>query len=216
MSNIVHVTDVNECNDLINNKVCVVKFTATWCPPCKKIAPIFTELSVNSPITFIEIDVDEETTSAITHKENVSGIPLFVFYNKGIKDEELTFSGDDATRLKTNAFLLVKKTFTEPKFTYLVDDDKINSGEDESEDEESDDEDEEEITDEESEDEESEDEDEDEDEDSSVEESVEDINNPTTEETTTEEQVQESTTEEQVQETTEEQVQETIVDTPTN
>ena len=39
----------------------IIKFTAPWCGPCKKIQPIVQELVNNLPnnIKFIEIDIDE-------------------------------------------------------------------------------------------------------------------------------------------------------------
>ena len=38
----------------------VVDFTATWCGPCRLMAPIFTELSKKyDQIIFIKLDVDE-------------------------------------------------------------------------------------------------------------------------------------------------------------
>lgn len=55
---IVHGTDKN-FKDLIKGKV-IVDFFATWCGPCKMLAPVIEELSSKYPnINFIKIDVDE-------------------------------------------------------------------------------------------------------------------------------------------------------------
>jgi len=41
-------------------KLIVVDFTATWCPPCQHIKPIFHNLAQSNPhIVFYQIDVDE-------------------------------------------------------------------------------------------------------------------------------------------------------------
>jgi thioredoxin 1 len=38
----------------------VVDFTATWCGPCRLMAPIFTELSKKfENLIFLKVDVDE-------------------------------------------------------------------------------------------------------------------------------------------------------------
>ena len=44
----------------LNGKLIVIDFTATWCGPCKMIAPIFKQLSQEfSGVIFVKVDVDE-------------------------------------------------------------------------------------------------------------------------------------------------------------
>jgi thioredoxin 1 len=64
-------------------KPVVVDFHATWCGPCKMIAPMFESLerNYNSAITFIKVDVDE--ASDIAGKYEVTALPTFmVFWDK--------------------------------------------------------------------------------------------------------------------------------------
>jgi thioredoxin 1 len=38
----------------------VIDFTATWCPPCRTIAPIFADMAKKFPnVVFLKVDVDE-------------------------------------------------------------------------------------------------------------------------------------------------------------
>jgi thioredoxin 1 len=38
----------------------VIDFTASWCPPCRIIAPIFADLARKFPhVAFLKVDVDE-------------------------------------------------------------------------------------------------------------------------------------------------------------
>jgi thioredoxin 1 len=63
-------------------KLVVIDFSATWCGPCKMIAPLFQQLSEAIPgVVFIKIDVDENPDTAA--KYNVSAMPTFVFLKSG-------------------------------------------------------------------------------------------------------------------------------------
>ena len=58
----------------------IVKFFATWCGPCKMIAPIFDKLSqeFEKQIKFIEIDVDD--CDGIAGDYYVSSVPTFIIF----------------------------------------------------------------------------------------------------------------------------------------
>ncbi|CAM6113915.1 unnamed protein product [Calypogeia fissa] len=65
-------------------KVIVVDFTATWCGPCKYMAPIFEALSKKHPdLMFLQVDVDK--LHEVAGKWEVQAMPTFVF----IKDMKL-------------------------------------------------------------------------------------------------------------------------------
>lgn len=68
-----------ESHDLV-----IVDFYATWCPPCKKIAPIFANLSLQNDykdISFIKVNVDEGKD--IAQKYSVTAMPTFLYFKKG-------------------------------------------------------------------------------------------------------------------------------------
>lgn len=63
--------------DIMNNKHAVVRFTASWCPPCKALAPIFDEVAAENPdvVTYV-IDVDKNRDLA--SEMGIKGLPTMI------------------------------------------------------------------------------------------------------------------------------------------
>jgi thioredoxin 1 len=60
----------------------VLKFSASWCGPCKQLTPIFNQVkSEVSDVAFQEVDVDAESSLAIQYK--VRGVPTIVIEKDG-------------------------------------------------------------------------------------------------------------------------------------
>lgn len=81
----------------INDKS-ILYFTASWCPPCKAIAPVYKELAEKYPdVAFGKVDIDDNQDSAMEFQ--ISAVPTFVFSEK---DEIFNkFSGADKAQLET-------------------------------------------------------------------------------------------------------------------
>ncbi|XP_067037332.1 thioredoxin-like protein 1 [Acropora muricata] len=79
------------------SKLVVVDFSASWCGPCKTIAPIFSNLSAKySDAVFLKIDVDQCEDIAAAHK--ISAMPTFLFFKGKVKVDEMT--GADEKKLE--------------------------------------------------------------------------------------------------------------------
>ncbi|KAL3937514.1 MAG: hypothetical protein SGARI_002096 [Bacillariaceae sp.] len=71
-------------NAATNRQLVVIDFTASWCGPCKAIAPLYQELSEefgSDGVVFLKVDVDENPDTAA--KYSVSAMPTFVFISGG-------------------------------------------------------------------------------------------------------------------------------------
>merc|ERR1711936_714215 len=80
-------------------KLVVVDFTATWCGPCKRIAPFFDELSTKySKAVFLKVDVDQcqETAAA----NGVSAMPTFIFFRNKTKIDKIQGADNKALEEK--------------------------------------------------------------------------------------------------------------------
>jgi len=79
------------------NKKMVIDFTATWCPPCKRMKPIFKDLKAKfADIAFYQVDVDENNETA--ESEGITAMPTFKTYFNN--DIDQTMTGADEGKLK--------------------------------------------------------------------------------------------------------------------
>jgi len=70
---------------LDENKFVVLDFHASWCPPCKAIAPLYeklaTEHAASGTLAFAKVNVDD--VPEVAQKYSVSAMPTFMFFAAG-------------------------------------------------------------------------------------------------------------------------------------
>ncbi|XP_031707349.1 thioredoxin b [Anarrhichthys ocellatus] len=100
-NDILEPTNLAEFKQMLKDagdKLVVVDFTATWCGPCKMIAPKFHALvskPENKNVVFMKVDVDE--ADDVSRECKVTSMPTFHFYKNGKKVDE--FSGANVEKL---------------------------------------------------------------------------------------------------------------------
>ena len=79
-------------------KPLVIDFTASWCPPCKKIGPIFVGHVANYPeLVLKKLDVDANKGGAQAAK--VQCMPTFKVYKNG-KEVDMQEGNDEKDLIK--------------------------------------------------------------------------------------------------------------------
>lgn len=71
-------------NDIIQSETpTLVDFHATWCGPCKSLAPILDQLKSKKgeALRILKIDVDKNP--AIVDKLGIRGVPTLIYYKNG-------------------------------------------------------------------------------------------------------------------------------------
>ena len=84
MSNVLHVTDATfEAEVEKHDGLAIVDFWATWCGPCRMIAPILDQLAVEyqGKAKVAKLDVDSNVRTSA--RFNVRSIPTLLFFKQG-------------------------------------------------------------------------------------------------------------------------------------
>ena len=85
------VINSEEFNNLVENTegIAVVDFFATWCGPCKMLAPVFQEVGneFEEKADFYKVDIDESLD--IARQFSVSTVPTVIIFRNGEPIERL-------------------------------------------------------------------------------------------------------------------------------
>ena len=84
--------DAPEFEEAIKSKVAVVDFNATWCGPCRMLAPVLEELSeeMGDKAAYYAMDIDDNQGVAL--RFGVSSIPYVAVFKDGqLVDQQVGF-----------------------------------------------------------------------------------------------------------------------------
>ncbi|OVA09089.1 Thioredoxin [Macleaya cordata] len=82
-----------------SSQLIVIDFTATWCPPCRMMAPIFADLAEKfTEVVFVKIDVDE--LKDVCEEFEVEAMPTFIFIKQGVVVDKIVGAGKNELEKK--------------------------------------------------------------------------------------------------------------------
>lgn len=89
------------------DKIVVVDYFATWCGPCKQIAPVIARWSDESPynekVIFQKVDVDE--VPDVAQEQGIRAMPTFHIFKNGEVVEEVVGANERGLKAKIDALL---------------------------------------------------------------------------------------------------------------
>ena len=91
-----NMEEFKKTHDEAGDKVVVIDYTATWCPPCKHIGPIFAAMEKDHQnLVFRKVDVD--AAKDVAQHAGIKAMPTFKFYKNG--EEIETIQGANEAKL---------------------------------------------------------------------------------------------------------------------
>ena len=90
MSKVVHVNDQNFQQEVLqSDRPVMIDFSASWCGPCKLLAPVVEELAetYDGKLKVAKIDVEEAQQTAL--KYGVLSVPTLLFLKGGEVTEQI-------------------------------------------------------------------------------------------------------------------------------
>jgi len=86
----------------INGKPVMLVFSATWCGPCRMMAPVYAKIAgKNENVEVVKVDVDLEDLKKLVADFGVRSVPSIFFINKDGKIARSFIGGQSEDTLKS-------------------------------------------------------------------------------------------------------------------
>ena len=69
--------------DVLNKNLVIVDFYASWCEPCKQMAPILEEVARDGYGDFSVVKIDIDENKYLSERYDIKSIPTLVLFVKG-------------------------------------------------------------------------------------------------------------------------------------
>ena len=73
-----------EFDEIIGSKdICVVDFSASWCGPCRMMAPVLEDVSEKYKGKYFFYQIDIDSAEELAEKFNITAVPTIIVLKKG-------------------------------------------------------------------------------------------------------------------------------------
>ena len=79
-------------------KALVIDFTASWCPPCQRIGPIYEGLATEHAADVVLKKVDVDANSEAAQAAQIQAMPTFKVYKNGAEAETMRGANEAGLR----------------------------------------------------------------------------------------------------------------------
>lgn len=78
------IMTVEEFEDILSSKeICVCDFSASWCGPCRMMAPILEDVADKYKRKYYFYQIDIDSAEELAEKYNVESVPTIIIFRKG-------------------------------------------------------------------------------------------------------------------------------------
>ena len=101
-----NIIDTNDFNAQIEKGIVVVDFFATWCGPCKLLAPVYEELGneIQDNAKFLKVEIDQNMDLA--KQFMVSTVPTIMIFKDGKPVETMVgFMPKETIKTKEESYI---------------------------------------------------------------------------------------------------------------
>ncbi len=101
-----NIIDTNDFNAQIEKGIVVVDFFATWCGPCKLLAPVYEELGneMQDNAKFLKVEIDQNMDLA--KRFMVSTVPTIMIFKDGKPVETMVgFMPKETIKTKVESYI---------------------------------------------------------------------------------------------------------------
>lgn len=75
-----------EFDEIIGSKdICVVDFSASWCGPCRMMAPVLEDVSDKYKGKYFFYQIDIDSAEELANKFRITAVPTIIVFKKGIE-----------------------------------------------------------------------------------------------------------------------------------